>query len=142
MFRLSQLLFSLLLPFLLMIALGGFVPSSGVVLWSLTSPLGALVFAGRRQALGWFLTYLSLVVLGTAGPAGGPNNLPPAVITVFFVLNIGGVSVVAYVLLQAFVDEKACRTSSSTLSSVSSWTSKSLKGGSFRLFGARSPFVC
>ena len=105
-FRFSQLLFSLLLPFLLMLALGGFVPSSGVVLWSLTSPLGALVFAGRRQALGWFLAYLSLVLLGATLAPGGTNNLPPSLITAFFVLNIGGVSVVAYVLLQAFVNEK------------------------------------
>ena len=41
-FRISQLALSLLLPFFLMLALGGFVASSAVILWSLTSPLGAL----------------------------------------------------------------------------------------------------
>jgi class 3 adenylate cyclase len=105
-FRFSQLLFSLLLPFLLMLALGGFVPSSGVVLWSLTSPLGALVFAGRRQALGWFCAYLGLVLLGAMMDPDRANNLPPGLITTFFVMNISGVSVVAYVLLQAFMSEK------------------------------------
>jgi hypothetical protein len=53
-FRFSQLLFALFLPFLLMVELGGFIESSAVVLWSLTSPLGALVFSGRRDAKRWF----------------------------------------------------------------------------------------
>ncbi|MBW2240343.1 MAG: hypothetical protein JRH01_00015 [Deltaproteobacteria bacterium] len=105
-FRSSQLLFSLLLPFFLMLALGGFVQSSGVVLWSLTSPLGALVFAGRRQALGWFAAYLGLVVLGGALSSGNPNNLPPLLTTLFFVGNIGAVSVVAFVLVRAFASEQ------------------------------------
>src|SRR4029077_8438116 len=41
-FRLSQLALSLLLPFFLMLSLGSLAASSAVVLWSLTSPLGAL----------------------------------------------------------------------------------------------------
>ena len=105
-FRFSQLLFSLLLPFFLMLALGGFVHSSGVVMWSLTSPLGALVFAGRRQALGWFLAYLGLVGLGAVVSPVHANNLSPVLITLFFVMNIGCVSIVAYVLLQAFAGEQ------------------------------------
>jgi hypothetical protein len=44
-FRRTQLLFSLLLPFLLGLALGGFVSSSAVVLWSLNSVLGALLIS-------------------------------------------------------------------------------------------------
>ena len=39
-FLFSQLLLILLLPFLLMIALGGFVNSSAVILWSLFVPAG------------------------------------------------------------------------------------------------------
>jgi hypothetical protein len=46
-FRTSQLALSLVLPFFLMLSLGSFAASSAVILWSLTSPLGALVFAGR-----------------------------------------------------------------------------------------------
>ena len=63
-FRLSQLALSLLLPFFLMLSLGSLAVSSAVVLWSLTSPLGALVFAGRRPAAGWFAAYLVLLVAG------------------------------------------------------------------------------
>jgi adenylate cyclase len=52
-FRFAQILFSLLLPFLLMIALrGGFLNSSAVIFWSLIAPLGALLVAGYRQAIG------------------------------------------------------------------------------------------
>ena len=50
-FRFSQLSLILLLPFLLMLTLGGFVNGSAVVLWSLLCPLGALLFAGRRQSI-------------------------------------------------------------------------------------------
>jgi len=107
-FRASQLLLSLLLPFFLMIALGGFVSSSAVVLWSLSCPLGALVFAERRQAIGWFLAYLTLVIFGAILEPFGhtTNNLPPIMRTVFFVMNIGWTSTVVFVLLQYFVSQK------------------------------------
>jgi adenylate cyclase len=107
-FRFSQLLLALLLPFLLMVALGGFVNSSAVVLWSLMSPLGALVFLDRRKAIHWFLAYIVLVGSGLIiSPfVNSVDPLPPAVVILFFVLNIGGVSTVSFVLLQYFVGQK------------------------------------
>ena len=109
-FRFSQLALSLLLPFFLMIALGGFVNSSAVVLWSLTSPLGALLFADKRHALWWFVAFVVLVVLGAAFEVAvtlEENNLPPAIIRFFFVLNIAMTSVVVFVLTTYFVHGKA-----------------------------------
>ena len=90
-YRFSQLLLPLLLPFFLMIALGGFVNSSGVVLWSLTSPFGAMLFAGRRQAIRWFIAFIVLVIIGALiEPYGRPTtNISPAMMTIFFVMNIG-----------------------------------------------------
>lgn len=106
-FRGSQLLLPLLLPFFLMLALGGFENSSAVVLWSLSSPLGALLFAGRRQAKSWFLAYLALVVIAALlDPFGRPSDLPPALLTVFYVMNIGCVSIFTFVLLQYFMGQK------------------------------------
>jgi adenylate cyclase len=107
-FRTSQLLLSLLLPFFLMIALGGFVNSSGVVLWSLSCPLGALVFAERRQAVGWFMAYIALVIIGAILEPfmQTTTNLPLIMRVVFFVMNIGGTSTVVFVLLQYFVRQK------------------------------------
>ncbi len=74
----SQLLFPLLLPSLLMLASGGIAVSGAVVLWSLTSPLGALLFSGRRQATGWFLAYIALVIAGASwGRSAGPPICRP-----------------------------------------------------------------
>ena len=107
-FRFSQLLLPLLLPFFLMIALGGFDESSAVVLWSLSCPLGALVFADRRQAIGWFLAFLALVVLGAIlDPViHTTSSLPPFMRNIFYVMNIGCTSSVVFVLLQYFVSQK------------------------------------
>ena len=106
-FRGSQLLLPLLLPFFLLLALGGFENSSAVILWSLSSPLGALLFAGRRQAKSWFLAYLALVVIAALlEPFGRPSSLPPALLTVFYVMNIGCVSIFTFVLLQYFIGQK------------------------------------
>lgn len=107
-YRFSQLLLPLLLPFFLMISLGGFVNSSGVVLWSLTSPFGAMLFAGRRQAVRWFIAFIVLVFIGAfIEPYGRQtSNLSPATITIFFVMNIGCTSIVAFLLIQHFVSQR------------------------------------
>ncbi len=107
-FRFSQLLLILLLPFLLMMALGGFINSSAVILWSILCPLGALIFVNRRAAVTWLLAYLALLILSGqlqtfARPA---NNLSPAVIILFFVLNIGVVSTIVFVLLGYFISQQ------------------------------------
>lgn len=107
-FRFSQLMLSLLLPFFLMLALGGIVNSSAVILWSLTSPLGAMLFSDRRQAIFCFAAYIGLVLLGVVLTPfmRSVNNLPPIVVTLLFVMNISGTSLVAFVLLQYFVGQK------------------------------------
>ena len=107
-FRFTQLLLILCLPFLLQLALGGFVSSSAAVLWSLICPFGALLFGERRQAVGWFLAFLALVILGGVlqPQARFVNNLPPWLILAFFVANIGAVSTIAFVLLHHFVGQE------------------------------------
>ena len=107
-FRNIQILQTLLLPFFLMVALGGFVNSGAVVMWSLTAPMSALVTASRREVVGWFIGFLAL--LGISGllepfaPAG--NNLPDWLIIVSFVMNIVGPSLIAMALLLYFVGQK------------------------------------
>lgn len=107
--RESQLLLSLLLPFLVMWELGGFVNSSAVVIWSLTCPMGAVVFVGRKAAIAWFVAFVALILIGAA--IGYPSTsstsaLPPALIVTLFVMNLSGVSIVAFVLLSYFVKQK------------------------------------
>ena len=107
-FRFSQLVLILLLPFILMITLGGFVNSSGVILWSVISPFGALLFDEPRRALRWLLAYLGLVILSgfIQPPVPAPHPLAPPVITFFFVMNIGAVSTITIVLLGYFVRQR------------------------------------
>jgi adenylate cyclase len=113
-FRFSQLLLMLLLPFLLQWSLGGFIASSGVVLWSLTAPMGALVFQGTRQAGFWLAAFLGLVavsgVIETELASKAPE-IPEALIATFFVLNFGAVSAVCYFMLSYFVRQRERATS-------------------------------
>jgi adenylate cyclase len=104
-FRMSQLLLILILPFFLMVTLGGFVNGSAVILWSLLCPFGALLFAGYRQASLWLVVYVALVIVSAAIDPLLPKdtNLPSAARTVFFVINVIAVSVVAIALLHYFM---------------------------------------
>jgi class 3 adenylate cyclase len=105
-FRRSQLFMSLVLPFALQWSLGGFENSAGVGLWGVTSPLGALLFAGARRATPWFLAFVGLVAVSAALDttlADGATALPHGVVVTFFALNILGVATTAYALLQYFV---------------------------------------
>lgn len=107
-FLFIQLLLILFLPFLLMIALGGFIRSSAVILWSLLSPLGALLFDEPRRALRWLAAYLGLAIISGYFEFHPLvlSSLSPATVTVFFILNIGTVSAIAIFLLAYFVNEK------------------------------------
>ncbi len=107
-FQFSQLTLILLLPFILMIALGGFINSSGVILWSLLCPFGALLFDEPRRAHLWLFAYLGQVVFSGFIQPSQPDLHPlaPSVITFFFVMNIGFVSTITIVLLGYFVRQR------------------------------------
>lgn len=107
-FRFSQLLLILLLPFFLMAALGGFVNGSAVVLWAIIAPMGAVIFDEPSRAPGWFLAYVGLVVLsGLLQPfLPSANRLSAQAILVFFVLNVGAVSALVFILLYTFVRQR------------------------------------
>ena len=105
-FRKSQLVLPLLLPFALQWSLGGFENSSAVCLWAITSPMGALVFVGARQAVPWFLAFAGLVAFSAAidpALADGAPDIPQGVVIAFFALNILGVATTVFAVLQYFV---------------------------------------
>jgi serine phosphatase RsbU (regulator of sigma subunit) len=95
----------LILPFLLQWSLGGFAPSSAVIIWSILSPVGALMFAGTTRALPWFLAYLLLMAFsGWDEIRVTPEaKLPPLIVVISYVMNIGGVSTIVFFLLKYFV---------------------------------------
>jgi adenylate cyclase len=103
-----DLTLSLLLPFFLQLSLGGFVASSGVILWSFSAPLGALLFYGRKGALPWFLGFVAAVsISGALDPMlTNQPDIPRAIVILFFVLNVVGVSGSSYSMLQYFVNER------------------------------------
>lgn len=107
-FRFSQLLLILLLPFLLMVTLGGFINGSAVVLWALICPLGALLFDNPRHALRWFLAFLVLLLLsGFLQPyVRLTNHLSQPVVIFFFVINLLGVSSLVFMMVSYFVGQK------------------------------------
>jgi adenylate cyclase len=108
-FRFTQLFLILLLPFLLQFSLGGFASSSTVMIWSILSPVGALMFAGAARALPWFLSYLVLMVISgvlDGKMASHITGISPLVKIIFFIMNLGGVSTIFYVLLRYFVRER------------------------------------
>jgi class 3 adenylate cyclase len=103
-FRRSQLACMLVLPFLLQWSLGGFRPSGAVALWAVTAPFGALTFSGARAAVPWFIVFLGLLTVSAALDGLLPDaDIPSWLLTVFFVLNVGAVSLTAFLLLQYFV---------------------------------------
>lgn len=107
-FRFSQLTLILLLPFLLMMTLGGFVNGSAVVLWGLICPLGALLFDEPRHAPRWFLVFVGLVVLsGFLQPyLRVTNHLSESAIFLFFVINLAGVGALVFLMVFYFVGQK------------------------------------
>ncbi len=109
-FRSTQLLLILWLPFLLQWSLGGFIASGAVMIWALLAPIGALLFHGTRPAVGWFLAYVALAALSTvleAQAAFWAAPLPPSIRVASFALNLGTVSTIVLLLLGYFVRETA-----------------------------------
>jgi adenylate cyclase len=98
---------NLLLPLLLMIALGGFVSSSAVVIWTLVTPMGAIVNSTLRMALFWFGMFLGVVVFGALidGALDHANNVPEWARLTLFAGNILGPSSIAFFLLVYFVKQ-------------------------------------
>jgi signal transduction histidine kinase len=93
------------LPFSLMLSLGGFIPDSAVMIWAILAPIGALWGSKSKEAGAWTLAFLGGTVFsGLVGPLlRDSNNLPDAVITTFFVLNIGLVCGVLSALVAFYV---------------------------------------
>ena len=107
-FRDSQLLLTLVLPFLLQLSLGGFLASGAVVIWSFTSPLGALLVGSARTAHRWFVAFVALLV---AAPLVQPlvrteGAFGEGVRLAFFVGNIGTLTAIVFVLTRYFARKK------------------------------------
>ena len=107
-FRFSQLLFFLVLPFLLQLTLGGFVGASAVIVFGLFAPMGALVMQDRRAANRWLIAYITLLIISLIiQPAVVvTNSLSEQVIGLFFIGNIFGIAVFTFIVMNYFVGQR------------------------------------
>jgi adenylate cyclase len=103
--RTAQQLLILVAPAAGTIAVGSLDESSGVVLWSLFAPLGAVAFDRPGRAWPWFAAFVVSVPLAMGlAELVRPNaaDLPEAFVRTFDVLNVLVVSSVAMLLLVTF----------------------------------------
>lgn len=105
-YRFAQLSLFLFVPFAVQWTMGSFVVSSGIVLFALLAPIGALVACGARESMPWFVAFLVLTVasgmvdfiLADAAP-----GVPSQTVAVFFALNVTMLSAIVYLLLRHFL---------------------------------------
>ncbi len=115
-FRALQLGLFLFVPFTVQWSIGNFVSASGVILWGLLAPVGAVLLYSARESAPWFFAYILFVVLTgyvdyeLAGmPPKGPR-VPLSTSVVFFALNFAAMSALVYALLRfAFTEREKSR---------------------------------
>ena len=105
-----QLFFSLVIPWLLMIHMGGFQASGAVMIWSLIAPVGALLAYGTRHAAAWFLGYAGLALVAAVGEerfSSWSHDGGDGWIGAFFFMNIIGVTFMAWLVQARFASQRA-----------------------------------
>src|ERR1041385_5173143 len=107
-YRRTQQLLILLLPVSLHIALGGYVGSSAVIIWSFLGVLSGVLFGSAREALWWFAAYIfDLILVAVLQPGITiPNHLSHTLIVVFYVLNLVTVSGISFLVLYSFIQDR------------------------------------
>ncbi|MCM2289197.1 MAG: adenylate/guanylate cyclase domain-containing protein [Sulfuritalea sp.] len=113
-FRISQLGLFLFLPFLAQWIGGTIISTSGVLLWALLAPVGAILCIGPQQSIGWFIAWATLtalsggmdVYLADFSLLAHKDNVPTRTTLVFFTLNFIAVSAIIYMLLRYSIAEK------------------------------------
>ena len=108
-FAVFQLALILFTPFAMQWSIGNFVNASGVSLWGLLAPVGAVTVLGSRQSMPWFFGWLFMTVMAGVFDyllPGSGQRYDMQTISVFFVLNFVAISVMIYALLWYFASEK------------------------------------
>ena len=112
-FRVSQLGLLLFLPFVAQWTAGNFISSSGVILWGLLAPIGAILCIGVSQSVGWFIAWVFLTAITgamdyyLADPLfTAKSSVPLRTSLVFFALNFIAVASIIYMLLRFSIEQK------------------------------------
>ncbi|MBU1235776.1 MAG: adenylate/guanylate cyclase domain-containing protein [Gammaproteobacteria bacterium] len=113
-FRVTQLALFLFGPFAMQWGMGTFIDSSGIVLWGLLAPVGAILFFGVRESIAWFFAWVFMILMSgffdfyLAPPVNArlPFAVPVQTVVVFFALNFVAVATIIYLLLRYSIQEK------------------------------------
>jgi class 3 adenylate cyclase len=114
-FRFSQLALILFFPFVAQWSMGNFISGSGVILWGLMAPVGAVFVMGLRESLPWFFAYVFFTALtgvfdyllvDTGSPLHTPSSISLRTSVIFFALNFIAISGLVYTLLRFAFDQK------------------------------------
>lgn len=109
-FCLTQLTMFLFTPFIMQWSIGNFVNASGVSLWALLAPVGAIVILGTRESMPWFIAYIFMTAMSgyfDYALQWESKELDQKTVAIFFVLNFVSISAMVYVLLWYFSKEKS-----------------------------------
>ena len=108
-FAFTQLSMLLVMPFFMQWILGGFEASSGIAIWSVIAPVGALMILGTRQSAPWFLLFFTLLMFSwwmNGIFASYALHIPQQIKTMFFLVNIGGPASLLYFLIRFFETQR------------------------------------
>ena len=107
--RFIQLSLFLFAPFIMQWSIGSALTASGVMMWALLAPVGAVVVAGWRESIPWFIAYIVLTAVSGFFDyflgAGQQTGIPLKTIGVVFALNFAAMSSIIYFLVRYFVLE-------------------------------------
>ena len=105
----TQLTMFLFTPFIMQWSIGNFVNASGVSLWALLAPVGAIVILGTKESMPWFIAYIFMTAMSgyfDYALQWDTKQLDQKTVAIFFVLNFVSISAMVYVLLWYFSREK------------------------------------
>ncbi len=108
-FTFTQLVMLLVMPFFMQWAIGGYEASSGIAIWAILSPIGALMILGTRQSTPWFALFLMLAALSWKLNymfAGNSLPIPAHIKDTFFLMNIIGTACILYAVMRYFQSQK------------------------------------
>ncbi|HSH72946.1 MAG TPA: adenylate/guanylate cyclase domain-containing protein [Methylophilaceae bacterium] len=109
-FTFTQLLMLLVMPFFMQWVVGGFGASSGLAIWAILSPVGALMILGARQSTPWFGLFLALAAVSwqlNSVFASSALQIPNHIKDLFFLMNLIGVASILYGVMRYFQAQKA-----------------------------------
>jgi len=108
-FTFTQLIMLLVMPFFMQWVIGGYEASSGIAIWAILSPIGALMILGTRQSTSWFGLFVALAGISWFLNDRFADNalpIPDYVKEVYFLVNVMGTTCILYAVMRYFQSQK------------------------------------